>query len=74
LRSRFHLRSTIAEPLPPFEHAFTHFTLRVQPYHLVAPRSDTANEGVTMWLPLQEVGSAALPSPVKRLLQGLARR
>ena len=59
-----------AVPLEPFEHAFTHFTLAIQPWRLQSrkrPRAE-AKEGALTWLPLSEVESAALPAPVKRLL------
>lgn len=73
-RDRFRLSPASTVPLPPFEHAFTHFTLEVQPYRIAVRRKPVAEEAGTMWLPLQEVVGAALPSPVKKLLQGLAGR
>jgi A/G-specific adenine glycosylase len=55
-----------AEPLPPFTHAFTHFTLEVTPWLVRTPtRGDRPG---TMWLPLTELSGAALPSPVRKLL------
>ena len=68
------IRAAGAEALPPFRHAFTHFTLAVTPWLLRAGRKAArAREpsGLT-WLALDEVRSAALPAPVKRLLAGLA--
>ena len=61
-----------SSPLPAFAHAFTHFTLEVTPWllrperggHIVASRAAT-------WLPLADVAGAALPSPVRKLLQSL---
>ncbi len=74
LAARYGIEARSAQRLAPFEHAFTHFTLEVSPWlvHARRPR-DRAAEGGTIWLPLAEVSSAALPAPVKRLLQGLAR-
>jgi A/G-specific adenine glycosylase len=62
-----------AQPLPPFEHAFTHFTLEVAPWRVKLARGARLAEGrPAMWLALDDVKSAALPSPVKKLLAALA--
>ena len=60
------------EPLAPFEHAFTHFTLEVTPWR-VSPRggSRLAADRQATWLPLCDVAGAALPSPIRKLLQAL---
>jgi A/G-specific adenine glycosylase len=59
-------------PLPPFEHAFTHFTLEVTPW-LLRPRkaATLAGERSATWLPLSDLAGAALPSPVRKLLAAL---
>jgi A/G-specific adenine glycosylase len=60
------------EAMPPFEHAFTHFTLEVSPWKVQArPRSAREPARGATWMPLAEIAGAALPSPVKKLLQGL---
>jgi A/G-specific adenine glycosylase len=57
-----------AEPLEPFTHTFTHFTLAVMPWRIRIPRAARAQwKGV--WLPLAEIEGAALPSPVRALLR-----
>jgi A/G-specific adenine glycosylase len=62
-----------ATPLPAFVHAFTHFTLTIRPLLVSVAGVRRAPAGRhTIWLPLTEVGHAALPAPVKRLLAGLA--
>jgi len=62
-----------AQPLAPFEHAFTHFTLEVAPWRIKLARGARLAEGKpAMWLPLSEVKAAALPSPVKKMLAALA--
>ena len=62
-----------AEPLEPFTHAFTHFTLEVTPWRAreshLHPSPFTLHPRV--WLPLTELEGAALPSPVKKLLRRL---
>ncbi len=72
---RFGLRVARAKALAPFEHAFTHFRLQVQPVacQLVAAGGVADAPGLS-WLALGEAGAAALPRPVKTLLQGLALR
>ena len=60
------------ERLPPFEHAFTHFTLEVQPWR-VRPRkaAKLAQGKPAAWMPLADIAGAALPSPVKKLLRSV---
>jgi A/G-specific adenine glycosylase len=73
-----------AAAMPPFEHVFTHFTLEVRPFLLQGPAGvrpllqephsgGLSPAGGSMWLPLAEVGSAALPAPVKKLLLEISR-
>ena len=67
-------------PLPGFDHALTHFRLRIEPWLVAgdpAWPSDSAaapdEPGSRLrWLPLGECAGAALPQPIKRLLLGLA--
>jgi A/G-specific adenine glycosylase len=57
------------EKLPPVDHGFTHFRLRIQPLlHVVK----VAN-GAGRWIDIREAQSAAVPTPVKNLLQNLQR-
>jgi A/G-specific adenine glycosylase len=60
------------EPLAPFEHAFTHFTLEVAPWRVHLKKGSRLAQGKpAMWLPLSDLAGAALPSPVKKLLRSL---
>ena len=69
LASQWGLESAEVQPLPPFDHAFTHFTLAVSPYRLrVRDRATLVADRAATWLPLSELRGAALPSPVRRLL------
>ena len=53
-----------------FEHAFTHFTLEVQPWRVDVRKSvPVAAERGVVWLPLSDLAGAALPAPVRKLLQ-----
>jgi A/G-specific adenine glycosylase len=63
--------ATHIEKLESFEHAFTHYTLEVEPWRVRPGKVTRATEGKrAMWLPLSEIAGAALPAPVKRLLRG----
>ncbi|MCL2161613.1 MAG: A/G-specific adenine glycosylase [Betaproteobacteria bacterium] len=62
-----------ARALPSLVHVFTHFTLEITPWRIdlpVAPR--TLSEPAWQWLALEQIGSAALPAPVRRILEGIA--
>jgi len=69
---RFGARVTVLKPLPVLEHGFTHFRLSITPQQLqvtaLAPR---AAEPGHIWLPLEEARTAAIPTPVKRILADL---
>ncbi len=69
--SHFGLVEHAPRALAPFEHAFTHFRLRVQPLLVEVGIAGARDAAGTLWLPLAEVDAAALPRPVKSLLQRL---
>jgi A/G-specific adenine glycosylase len=59
------------EPLEPFEHAFTHFTLEVEPWRVrLRKATRLARDKAATWMPLADIAGAALPAPVKKLLRG----
>jgi A/G-specific adenine glycosylase len=73
LASEWGLQAAKVEAVPGFEHAFTHFTLEVVPWRVtLAKGGRLAESRQASWLPLADVAGAALPSPVKKLLQRLA--
>jgi A/G-specific adenine glycosylase len=61
------LEAASVEPLEPFAHAFTHFTLDVEPWRVQVKTRQRRKPGFT-WLALSDLAGAALPSPVRRLL------
>jgi A/G-specific adenine glycosylase len=66
------LEALAFEALEPFEHAFTHFTLEVEPWRVRLGKSTRFAEGKAgVWVPLTELAGAALPSPVRKLLKKL---
>jgi len=72
--ARYGVEAADCEPLAPFEHAFTHFTLALEPWLVrAAAVTPAAFEPARMWLPLDDAADAALPAPVKRLIRSLAR-
>jgi len=58
-------------PLPPLEHAFTHFRLTLHPVRCEVERpASCAEAGAAgdVWLPLAAAADAGVPAPVRRLL------
>ncbi len=56
------------------EHGFTHFRLQAQPLRCVVRKAlPRAEEGGRIWLDLEEAARAAVPAPVRALLERLAR-
>jgi A/G-specific adenine glycosylase len=59
-------------PLPPLQHAFTHFRLRIQPLRIeVGLLREQAAEPGALWLERHEARAAAVPAPVRSLLDAL---
>jgi A/G-specific adenine glycosylase len=60
------------ERLQEFSHGFTHFKLRVVPHRIsLARRLKMVGQCAHVWLGIDELTSAALPAPVKKLLLSL---
>jgi A/G-specific adenine glycosylase len=58
--------------MPVLRHAFTHFTLNIRPLIcLPAGPAHWLQSGGDVWLPLDEAPRAAVPTPVRKLLQAL---
>jgi A/G-specific adenine glycosylase len=81
IEQRFGLARGRLEALPLIRHAFTHFRLVAQPWLIrvessslraAEPLAPWGTEGRTpRWLALENVSTAALPRPVKRLLESI---
>ena len=56
-------------PAPTFIHAFSHFRLHVAPLLLRVTPGHAAREHGRQWLDLAGIESAALPAPVRRILE-----
>ena len=62
------LKSRVGRRLAPIDHGFTHFRLRIQPLlHEMKPCASAAG----LWLDIEDALSAAIPTPVKKLLAAL---
>lgn len=73
---RLGLNAGLRGELPAMSHTFTHFRLHIQPWRLQAERPSQAGEAGKvgrLWLSLNELEGAALPTPVRRILAGLVR-
>lgn len=69
-RRRFGVEVSEIEPLPALEHGFTHFRLRIHPrLARVASVRSAAREPGLMWINLEDALGAALPAPVRRLIE-----
>jgi len=65
---RFDCQADAVIPAPPVSHAFSHFRLQIVPLMLRVTPRPVAMEPGWQWLALGATGSAALPSPVRRIL------
>jgi A/G-specific adenine glycosylase len=59
--------------LPSLEHGFTHFRLKIQPVlcKVAQPGRSSKNGAARTWMPLAEASQAAIPSPVRSLIERL---
>lgn len=68
----FGLQVEPQEPMPVLQHAFTHYKLDILPQPLEVVSKDThALAPNTLWLPIEEAVSAAIPTPVRKILISL---
>jgi A/G-specific adenine glycosylase len=73
LRQRFGVAASDHLDLPPITHGFTHFTLTLHPQRVrVARWPRTADEPGILWLSPSDARHAALPAPIRKLVQSLS--
>ena len=58
-------------PLGTFEHAFSHFRLHITPLLLRVEFGSAAMEPGLQWLDLADTANAALPAPIRRILDNI---
>jgi A/G-specific adenine glycosylase len=57
--------------LEPMDHGFTHYKLRIEPVVAQVMRRPQAEEPGLVWLSVEDALGAAIPTPVRRILQSL---
>lgn len=58
------------DPLPRFTHTFTHFRLHIQPQAIkLSHFPHQLRQSGAIWMPVADAVNAAVPKPVKRILQ-----
>jgi A/G-specific adenine glycosylase len=72
MRGRYGIGGRLIERLAPVEHAFTHYALTMHPSRLSATTSRIAGSAECMWMARAELGGAALPAPIRKLLSRTA--
>jgi len=69
---RYGARVKRLDPMPPVEHGFTHFTLTIALERArVESVTQRVGEAQVEWMPLEAAKTAAIPSPVRRILETL---
>lgn len=61
----------LAPQLAPFSHTFSHFRLQITPQPVHVRKPHQAEESGRVWLEKEEALGAALPAPVRKLLEQL---
>ncbi|MGZ8983921.1 MAG: A/G-specific adenine glycosylase [Methylotenera sp.] len=75
VKTRFSISTQADKPLPTLSHAFTHFKLHIQPQPLRVLRlAPQAHEAGHIWLSIEDAISAAIPTPVRKILQSLQNK
>ncbi len=70
--NKFGINALANQPLPRLSHTFTHFKLHIQPQPLqVLTQLNQAKESGHVWLTIEDAIGAAIPSPVRTILQSL---
>ena len=70
LRARYGIGARVVGRLAPVEHAFTHYALTMHPTRLAARSSRAPAPAECLWIARADLAGAALPAPIRRLLQG----
>lgn len=61
-----------ASTLNTFTHVFTHFKLHITPLLVYTERlNPQVNQAGSVWLPIEEAISAAIPTPIRRILMSI---
>jgi A/G-specific adenine glycosylase len=69
--ARFGLRIGASQRLSDIEHGFTHFRLRITPVLVRTDRTPGACEPGSLWLTPEDARGAAIPAPVRKIIDAL---
>jgi A/G-specific adenine glycosylase len=69
--ARYGAQVTRTTPLGPVDHGFTHFRLRIEPLLAHVTPAPALEQAGRLWLTLEDALGAAIPVPVRRILQAL---
>jgi len=73
-QQRFGVTAQLQKALPRLSHAFTHFKLHITPQPLqVTKQSPKLSEPGHIWLSIEDAIGAAIPTPVRKILQSLPK-
>ncbi len=68
---RFACKAIAVSPAPTLDHAFSHFRLHIVPLLLLVEPVSAAMEPGLRWLDLADTPNAALPAPIRRILDNI---
>ena len=73
--ARFGITTQAGTPLAKLSHAFTHFKLHIEPrtFHIMHRKPSVAGVG-QIWLSIDDAIAAAIPTPVRKILQSLQKK
>ena len=69
--TRFACRVSTVTTVPALDHAFSHFRLHISPLLLQVEPDSAAMEPGFQWLDLADTATAALPAPIRRILDNI---
>ena len=69
--SRLGARIGAVSPAPTFLHVFTHFRLSIRPLVCAAAPLPRAGESGLVWLARRDLAQAALPAPIRKILNAI---
>lgn len=73
-QNRFGVTTEPEKPLGILSHAFTHFKLHITPQPMqVLNKASKVSEAGQIWLNVEDAISAAIPTPVRKILQSLSK-
>jgi A/G-specific adenine glycosylase len=71
-QQRFGMTVQLQKALPQLSHAFTHFKLHITPQPLLVTKQQSkVEEAGQIWLSIEDAIGAAIPTPVRKILQSL---